>query len=267
MGNDISLKIILGVAEEAARTGGAVLLDWQGRFATREKGPADLVTDADLASQEAIRSVIAKQFPDHDFWGEEGPKDRMPGADGRIAWVVDPLDGTTNYVHGFPFYAVSVAAVQDNQILAGVIYDPLQGKAYRAAVGCGAWLGDRRLNASSVAKLAESLVAVSFPPRPTPDSPDVADFLAVLGHCQAVRRTGSAALNLAAVASGQLDAHWAWHINPWDVAAGVVLIREAGGVVTGANGQPFDLWQAHYIAAGNATLHAELCRCLGRHSG
>lgn len=255
---------LLAVAEDAARTGGAVLLDWQGRFATREKGPADLVTDADLASQEAIRTAIAKRFPDHDFLGEESPRSGKLSGSRSIAWVVDPLDGTTNYVHGFPFFAVSVAAVQGDRVLAGVIYDPLQDAAYRAAVGCGAWLGEQRMSASGVTKLAESLVAVSFPPRPTPKSPDVVDFLAVMGHCHAVRRTGSAALNLAAVAAGQLDAHWAWHINPWDVAAGVVLIREAGGVVTGADGGPFDLWKANYMVAATAELHGELCGRLGR---
>jgi myo-inositol-1(or 4)-monophosphatase len=252
------------VAEEAARAGGAALRDWQGRFSTREKSPADLVTDADVASQEAIRSVIAKRFPDHGFLGEESAETRRPPDDSSIVWVVDPLDGTTNYVHGFPFFAVSVAAVQGDSILAGVIYDPIHDTAYCASAGGGAWLGTRQLTTSQVAKLSDALVAVSFPPQVRDNSPDLVDFLAVAGHCQAARRTGSAALNLVAVAAGHLDAHWAWAINSWDVAAGVLIIREAGGVVSAAGGGPFNLWQANFLAASTPALHAELCHCLGR---
>lgn len=259
-----SIGKLMQVAEDAARAGGAALCDWRGRFSTREKAPADLVTDADVASQEAIRSVIAKQFPDHHFLGEESSEARQLPKGGTIAWVVDPLDGTTNYVHGFPFYAVSVAAVQDDHILAGVIYDPLRDAAYCAGAGEGAWLGTSRISTSGTTKLADALTAVSFPPQVRADSPDLLDFLAVVGHCQAVRRTGSAALNLVGVAAGQLDAHWAWSINAWDVAAGVLLIREAGGTVTGAGGGPFDLWRADFLAASTPSLHAELCRCLGR---
>jgi myo-inositol-1(or 4)-monophosphatase len=256
---------LMQVAEIAARAGGAALREWTGRFSTREKAPADLVTDADVASQEAIRTVIAKQFPEHDFLGEESTDARkLPANHENVAWVVDPLDGTTNYVHSFPFFSVSVAAVRGDRILAGVVYDPLRDLAYRAGVGEGAWLREKRLRTSSTAKLSDALTAVSFPAQVRDDSPDLLDFLAVVGQCQAVRRTGSAALNLAAVAAGQLDAHWAWAINAWDVAAGVLLIQEAGGVVTAANGGPFDLWKANYLAASTPMLHNELCRRLGR---
>jgi myo-inositol-1(or 4)-monophosphatase len=264
MASPISPTNLLTIAEVAARRGGSILRQWQGRFATREKSPADLVTDADVASQEAIREVIAKSFPAHQFLGEESPNRGELPADDTIVWVVDPLDGTANYVHGFPFYCVSVAAVRGASILAGVIYDPVHELAFRAATGEGAWLGEKRLLASRVQKLSEALVAVSFPPRVTAESPDLVDFLAVVGKCQAVRRTGSAALNLAAVAAGQLDAHWAWQINPWDVAAGILLIIESGGVVTGVGGGPFDLWKADYLTAGTPELHAELRGCFGR---
>ena len=264
MPNAIQPTRLMEVAEEASRAGGAVLRDWLGRFTTREKGPADLVTDADLASQEAIRTIIAERFPDHEFLGEESSGGRGLPSDGTIVWVVDPLDGTTNYVHGFPFFAVSVAAVQGDSILAGVIYDPIQDTAYRAAAGAGAWLGPRQLSVSGVMKLSEALVAVSFPPQVRDDSPDLLDFLAVVDRCQAVRRTGSAALNLASVAAGQLDAHWATAIHAWDVAAGILLIREAGGIVTDVSGGPFDLWRADFLATSTPSLHAELCRCLGR---
>lgn len=255
---------LMEVAEEAAREGGAVLRHWLGRFSVRKKSPADLVTDADVASQESIRTILSKRFPDHSFFGEEGPRDqRLPGND-TIVWVVDPLDGTTNYVHRFPFFSVSVAAVQGDSILAGVIYDPLADTLYRAAAGDGAWLGPHRLSTSGATELSEALVAVSFPPQVRENSPDLLDFLAVVGRCQAVRRTGSAALNLAGVAAGHLDAHWATHINAWDVAAGVLLIREAGGIVTNVKGGPFDVWQANFLTASTPSLHAELCQCLGR---
>ena len=264
MPNAIKPVKLMEIAEEAAREGGAALRHWLGRFSVREKAPADLVTDADVASQEAIRAILSKRFPDHRFLGEEGPRDQILPSDDTIVWVVDPLDGTTNYVHRFPFFSVSVAAVQGDSILAGSIYDPLADVAYRAAAGGGAWLGPHRLATSGATELSKALVAVSFPPQVREDSPDLLDFLAVVGRCQAVRRTGSAALNLAGVAAGHLDAHWATHINAWDVAAGVLLIREAGGVVTNVQGGPFDLWRANFLTASTPSLHAELCQCLGR---
>lgn len=248
----------LTTCEAAARAGGRELCDWQGRFQTRTKGVHDLVTDADLASQDAVRRIINARFPDHAFLGEEQQTDSVKPTANQFAWVVDPLDGTTNYVHGYPNFAVSVALSRGNDVLAGVIYDPLRDQCFSAAAGKGAWCNGARLKTSNVTAVAEALVAVSLPAHVRRDSADLLDFIEAAQVTQAVRRSGSAALNLAHLASGALDAFWATHIHAWDVAAGILLIREAGGVVTGRNGQPFDLWQPHFLAASGPQLHREM---------
>lgn len=249
---------LLRVALLAARAGGDKLIEWRGKFSTREKSPADLVTDADLASQRAIAEVVAEHFPSHAFLGEENP-----GAAGQLlaepyCWVVDPLDGTTNYVHGFPAFSVSVAVTVEGQLAAGVILDPLRKQVFSAAKGGGAWCNDERLRISRTTKLSDALLAFSLPPQSDGRSPDVLDFVAVVGRVQAIRRIGSAALNLAYVAQGALDGHWARVIHPWDVAAGALLVREAGGIVTASDGAPLDLAHPHFVAAATQELHREL---------
>jgi myo-inositol-1(or 4)-monophosphatase len=252
------LDEFLATCEAAARAGGRELNAWRGRFQTREKGVSDLVTDADVASQEAIRLVVAGRYPSHAFLGEERPVDPAEFRADEFVWIVDPLDGTTNYVHGYPNYAVSVAIARGRDVLAGVIYDPLRDDCFSAAVGKGAWCNGERLRTSDVTNVSEALVAVSLPARVPRDSPDLLDFIEAAQTCQAVRRSGSAALNLAHVANGWLDAFWATHIHAWDVAAGVLLIREAGGIVTGRNGEPFDLWDPHFLATAGPELLREL---------
>jgi myo-inositol-1(or 4)-monophosphatase len=253
---------LLETCEAAARAGGDELRAWRGRFETREKGECDLVTDADIASQQAIQNVIASRFPDHVFIGEEQPTASNSLPPDQIGWIVDPLDGTTNYVHGYPNYAVSVAVVRGHDILAGVIYDPVHNDCFSAAFGAGAWCNGGLIRVSSTTRLAESLVGVSLPARVERTSPDLLDFVEIVQVCRAIRRSGSAALNLALVANGSLDAFWASHIHPWDVAAGVLLIREAGGIVTGRDGLEFDLWHPHFITAASERLHQELLSSL-----
>jgi len=196
------------------------------------------------------------------FVGEEKTSQVEVGDDDFV-WLVDPLDGTTNYIHGYPCYAVSIAVARGRELLAGVIYDPLAEELFFAEQGIGAWCNGQRLKTSSVASVGEALVAVSLPPRVGPDTPDVADFIRMVQFSQAVRRSGSAALNLAYVAQGRLDAFWATKIHPWDVAAGVLLVREAGGVVTGRDGREFDLWRPHFVSAAGTELHGDLMRVLG----
>jgi myo-inositol-1(or 4)-monophosphatase len=253
------------VGEAAARAGGRELLQWRGRFQTREKGVCDYVTDADLASQAAIREVIAARFPDHAFIGEEQPPDVFTGPPDQFSWIVDPLDGTTNYVHNYPCYAVSVAVARGRELLAGVIYDPVADTMYAASAGQGAWCNGSRLEVSDIAQAADALVAVSLPARVDRSSPDLLDFIEATQSCQGVRRSGSAALNLANVASGTIDAFWASHIHPWDVAAGVLLVREAGGTVTGRGGEEFDLWNPHFLASAGQELHRHLLSVLTHH--
>ena len=251
------------VAERCAREAGATLLDWRTKFRAREKGPSDLVTDADFASQAAIRQRLQQERPEDLFVGEEDEQDaNVAEHQDRVCWVVDPLDGTANYVHGFPCYSVSVAAVMGTRLLAGAIYDPLRDELFRAEQGAGARLNGEPIRVTEAGRLADALVAVSLPPKATPDSEDLAHFVEVVQHCQAVRRTGSAALNLAYVACGRLDAHWAHVIHPWDCAAGALLVSEAGGVVTASDASPFDVWKADYLVASTESLHAEIVQRL-----
>jgi myo-inositol-1(or 4)-monophosphatase len=247
---------LLSVAEEAARAGGRELMAWRGRFQAREKGRHDLVTDADLASERAVRKVIGGRYPEHGILGEEAAA--ADALEQEYCWVVDPLDGTTNYVHGFPCYAVSVAATRRGVLLAGVVYDPLQDECFTAAAGCGAQLNGTPASTTACTAVGESLLAVSFPAHLVRESADLEAFLRVAPVCQAIRRTGSAALNLAYVACGRLDGHWAHEIHPWDSAAGVLLVQEGGGVATGSDGRPFELAAGHYLAASTGELHEAL---------
>jgi myo-inositol-1(or 4)-monophosphatase len=243
---------LLEIAETASRAGAAELLLWRDKFTTREKSARDLVTDADLASQQAVEAIIHREFPDHGFLGEENPDReqlKLP-----YCWIVDPLDGTTNYVHGFPFYAVSVAVAHEGQLAAGVVFDPGANECFTAARGLGARLNDRPISVSKLTALNQALVAVSFPPHPSLNDPDIQAFMRVSPECQAVRRTGSAAINLAYVACGRLDAHWAQSIHSWDSAAGALLVEEAGGIVTAFNGEPYDVAKGNYFVASTREL-------------
>jgi len=253
------------ICERAARVGGQILRELHGRVIAREKGPADLVTEADVAAQRAIRDMLLGTFPDHGFLGEEG-ESVSPGPAG-FRWIVDPLDGTTNFCHGIPHYAVSIGLEQHGRLLVGVVYDPIADECYRAGTGEGAYLNGAPLHVSSTIELSKAVVAVSFPPRVERSSPDVLRFLDILTVCRATRRTGSAALNLCAVAAGRFDAFWSYATNPWDVAAGVLMVSEAGGVLTGPGGQEFNLEQASFVAAATPPLHDELCQILGKIPG
>ncbi len=246
----------LACCEEAARAGGARLLEWRGRFQAREKGPADLVTEADLASQDAVRDVILRQFPDHQILAEEGLHDARLEA--GACWVIDPLDGTTNYVHGFPCYAVSVALVAEGKIECGCVYDPLAEACYTAQAGNGAHLNGDPLQVSGVRQLSEALMAASFAAYVDPEGPEIGNFTRVLLASQAVRRLGSAALNLCHVAAGQFDGFWATDTKLWDVAAGFLIVQEAGGVVTPFDGETPVIQRPHFISAATPELEREL---------
>lgn len=253
---DPSLEHLLHVCESAARAGAEQLLAHADDFAVHEKSTADFVTDADLASQRAVFAVLRAAFPDHGLLGEESPEPAE--LQKEYCWVVDPLDGTTNYVHQLPCYAVSVAVVRRGELLAGVVLDPVRDECFAAAAGRGATLNDRPVHVTRASRLSDAMVAVSLPYGLTHESPDLLSFADIAPRSQAVRRTGSAALNLAYVACGRLDAHWACEIHPWDAAAGVLLIQEAGGTVSGCDGRPFELAEADYLTAATPTLHAEL---------
>jgi myo-inositol-1(or 4)-monophosphatase len=257
----------IGVCEQAARAGGQVLRELQGQIKVREKGPRDLVTEADLASQEVIRKIIAKEFPDHDFRGEEDAATsevaKPPGnSNSHYCWVVDPLDGTTNYVHQLPLYCVSVALRLGDDVVCGAVFDPVSAECFTAVADGGAFLNGSVIRVSDCHRLEDALVAASFAPNVPRGSIEVARFIEVLHRCQAVRRLGSAALNLCYVAAGRLDAYFAANIKVWDVAAGQLILREAGATLTALDGGLFKLDQPRFASAATAPLHSELMAVL-----
>lgn len=246
------------VGEQAARAGGEILLEYQHRITSREKGPRDLVTEADLASQQRIRDILLSAFPDHDFLGEEDDPGAAPAAGRDFRWIVDPLDGTLNYVHGLQAYAVSIALEHRGEVIAAIVFDPILDECYTAARGEGARLNGTAIKASGCQTASAALVAASFSPLVTRESLEVTRFLAALEACQGLRRMGSAALNLAYVAAGRLDAYWATSVKIWDIAAGVLLVREAGGSVTHIEGGPLDLRHPELLATASQPLSSEL---------
>lgn len=256
----------LTVCERAARAGGQVLMDWRSKFKWREKGPRDLVTEADVASQTIIRQILLTEFPDHDFLGEEQLENLtpagQPGAEYR--WIVDPLDGTSNYVHKLQTFAVSIALERRGEVLAGVVYDPVVEECYTAKRGGGAFLNGQAIAVSACTKIDEALVAVSFSNRVSSDSIEITRFIEVLQASQSIRRLGSAALNLAYVASGRLDAYYATSVQSWDVAAGLLLVQEAGGMVTSLDGGTFQLKRPELLAVSSRSLQREMFQLLAR---
>lgn len=254
------MREFLQAAEDAARLGGQVLRSWSSRFTVREKSRSNLVTEADLASQQAIAELLHNRFPQHGLLGEEDL-----GHDGHHAdycWIIDPLDGTTNYVHGFPYYAVSIGLEHRGELIAGAIFDPVRDEMFLTAVGEGATLNRRRLKISDVASLNQALVVASLPVGTTAADVAVERFLRVLPHVQTVQRTGSAALNLAYLAAGRLDAFWSSSLKPWDMAAGVLLVTEAGGQVTKLDGSQFGVHQPDVLATNGSPIHGDLSKLL-----
>lgn len=249
----------LAVALEAARAAGAVMQRARGAaLRVQHKGAVDLVTQVDLACEEAVREVLARHTPDIPVLGEEGGGAREV----LTRWVVDPLDGTTNFVHGFPAYAVSVALEVEGVAVAGVVLNGFSGEEFAAARGEGATRNGQAMRVSAVSTLAAALVGTGFPY----DRQVRADFYlarlkAVLVRSHGIRRMGSASLDLAMVAAGALDAFWEFDLQPWDVAAGVLLVREAGGLVSAHGGGPLERARPSPLAS-NGTLHPEMIRVL-----
>lgn len=251
---------LLDVAVRAARAGGAILKDWAGRFTVSEKSPANLVTEADLASQDAIHAMIHSAFPDHNFLGEEGLAETNSKSPWR--WVIDPLDGTSNYVHGFPYYAVNIAAEFQRELMIAVTFDPNRDELFTAVRGQGAFVNGAPIQPTRVTTLRDAMVVASLPVACRPEHRAVAQWLNVMPHVQTVQRTGSAALNLAYVAAGRMDAFWSGSLKPWDMAAGVLLVQEAGGRVTRMNGEPIDIEIPDLLSSNGSAIHVGLQQLL-----
>jgi myo-inositol-1(or 4)-monophosphatase len=242
--------------EAIAHEAGTLLMDYFARRVTFEyKGDVDLVTEADRASERLIVERLQERWPEHGIVGEEGTRS-SPDADYR--WYVDPLDGTTNFAHGFPVFCVSIALVRkDEQLETGVLYDPTRDEMFSAERGQGATLNGAAIHVSKTASLAESLLGTGFPSHKRHQNPNIHFYHQITLRSHGLRRAGSAALDLANVASGRYDGFWEFNLNPWDTAAGVLLVREAGGRVTGFDGGPFHL-DSREVMATNGLIHQEL---------
>lgn len=241
--------------EAIAREAGALLKDFFSRRIGYEyKGDVDLVTEADRNSEKLIIERIRAQFPDHDIMGEEGGR-RETGSDFR--WYVDPLDGTTNFAHGFPVFCVSLGVEHKGELIAGVIYDPTRDELFAAEKESGAYLNGARRQVSKTKHLSESLLATGFPSHKRHKNPNIHFYHQITLRSHGVRRAGSASLDLANVASGRVDGFWEFNLNPWDTAAGVVLVREAGGIVSRYDGSAFRIDSRETLAT-NGAIHEEL---------
>jgi len=243
-----------------AREAGALLMPYFHQHLKIEyKGDADLVTAADRASEVLIRERIQQQFPGHDVLGEEqGLTDQ--GSDYR--WYVDPLDGTTNFAHGYPVFCVSMALEhrvpeKPGNRIAAVIYDPTRDELFSAEQGSGAHLNGETIRVSKIANLKECLVATGFPSHKRHKNPNIFFYHQITLHTHGVRRAGSAALDLCNVACGRFDGFWEFNLNPWDTAAGALIVEEAGGKVSRFDGSPFEL-NSRETLASNGLVHAAL---------
>jgi len=253
-------RVYQKAAERIAAEAGALLREAYGRVSVREKGPADLVTEADLASQQLIAERLHETFPDHTLLAEEEGAETDHANPWR--WVVDPLDGTMNFAHGFPFWAVSIALEHAGRLAVGVVHNPLSGETYSASVGRGTKRDGRPVRVSGVETLEQSLIATALPTDFAADADRQTAYMRRFStRTHSVRRTGSSALNLAILASGGCEVCYATWMHPWDAAAGVLLVREAGGTVTRFSGRDHDLY-GYEILATNGRVHEESIRAL-----
>ncbi|MFN2511161.1 MAG: inositol monophosphatase family protein [Pyrinomonadaceae bacterium] len=256
---------MLNFAIQIAREAGGVLIDRLGRAQITNKGTIDLVTEADLAAEELIIDRIRSHYPRHSILAEEsGASDGITSIAGESEWkwIVDPLDGTTNYAHGYPCFCVSIGIERAGRVEIGVVYDPMRDEMFAAERDRGATLNERPIRVSEVQDLNNAMLCTGFPYN-VRERPNFArDFTNFTLQAQAVRRDGSAALDLAYVACGRFDGFWEDGLNPWDVAAGILLIEEAGGRVTDYQNQPLDIYTLKVLAS-NGLVHEAMMSVLG----
>jgi myo-inositol-1(or 4)-monophosphatase len=265
---DVQFIFAEPAAQIAIEAGKLVRSFYESDVATEYKGDVDLVTEADRSSERLIRERLLTRFPEHGIYGEEGTRDRL---DGEYRWYIDPLDGTTNFAHRFPVFCVSMglerrtpglASGEDGEMVAAVIYDPMRDELFVAEKGRGAYLDGRRVHSSRVTDLAEGLLATGFPSRKRHENPNIHLYQEITLRSHGVRRAGSAALDLAYTACGRFDGYWEFNLNPWDTAAGALLVTEAGGSITRFDGTPFKL-DSREVLATNGLLHKEIMHLFG----
>jgi len=256
----MNLDTYLKAAERAAKKAGLMLI--QNIRSNREisfKGEVDLVTNFDRQSQEIIRDSLLGDFPDHDIIAEEGLK-KEKGSD--FKWIVDPIDGTTNYVHGFPVFCISIAVEKGGKTLVGLVFDPMRGELFAAKREGGASLNNKKIHVSCIEELDKSLLTTGFPyDIRESDMNNLDHFSNFAVRCQAIRRCGSAALDLCSVACGRADGFWELKLSPWDTAAGALIVKEAGGCVTDFHNKRFDPGKKQVLAS-NGKIHKQMLEVL-----
>jgi myo-inositol-1(or 4)-monophosphatase len=246
---------------EIAREAGALLANYfERRIAFELKGEFDLVTEADRASERLVVERLRSHFPTHGIVAEEGGGHESTS---EYRWYVDPLDGTTNFAHSFPVFNVTLGLEHAGEMVAGVIYDPIRQEMFTAERGAGAWLNHRRIRVSGVKRLEDSLGSTGFPSRKRHHNVNIHFYYQMAMASHGVRRTGSAAIDLAYVACGRLDLFWEFGLKPWDMAAGTLLVREAGGTVSDMGGAPHRLTASEHVLVDNGALHAQVVEIFG----
>lgn len=254
---------MLNFAIETARDAGRVLLEKFGRIETvTKKGDINLVTEADLASEALIVERISSHFPRHAILAEEAGNAVVTGTAGGHKWIIDPLDGTTNYAHGYPCFCVTLALEHEGEVVLGVTYDPTRNELFAAEKGHGATLNGKPIRVSATDELENALLVTGFPYDIKHRDKFARHLTEFLLSSRGVRRDGSAAIDMAYVAAGRFDGFWEEGLNPWDVAAGKLLIEEAGGVVSYYDGSKFDIYKPP-IVASNGMIHAAMLKVLG----
>ena len=246
------------VASAIARKAGALLMDHYARGVKTEykgSGTVDVVTEADRASEKLIVESLRASFPDHGIVGEEGSRSQVAG---EFIWYVDPLDGTTNFAHGFPIFCVSLGLAHNNEVIAGVVFDPTRNELFAAERGGGATLNGKKIHVSAASRLGECLLGTGFPSKKRHLNPNIYFYHQLTMKTHGIRRAGSAALDLSCVASGRYDGFWEFNLNPWDTSAGVLLVEEAGGKLTHVDGSKFDVAASRDVLASNGLIHEEL---------
>ena len=259
--------IYFATAIEAALAAGRVHRQFfRQPLDVRKKGPIDLVTAADLAAEQGFRALIAARFPDHSVLGEEQADGRTAASRTRCRWIIDPLDGTTNFAHGLALFCVSIALEVDGRVEIAVVYDAIGEELFTAERGSGARLNGQPIRVSERETLVDGLLCTGFPYTARDGrGRQVEVFSSFLGSARAVRRLGSAALDLCYVAAGRFDGFWEEQLHPWDIAAGALIVQEAGGWVTAFNEEPLDLFRGQ-IVASNGRLHSQMLRVINRPS-
>ncbi len=256
---DEKMEEYFSVARQAAKAAGSLIQEnWQKTKKVRYKSAIDLVTTIDREAEERIVRILHEHFPDHSILAEE--ETAIVGSQNGYRWIIDPLDGTTNFAHAYPHFSVSIALERENEIILGLVYDPLREENFEAAKGQGAFLNGKAIRTSNVAELDKALLATGFPY----DRRERADYYlaflrAYLVRSQCIRRNGSAALDLCYLACGRIDGFWECKLHAWDTAAASVIVQEAGGSLSDFSGNEFSIWSEETLAS-NGLIHTEMVR-------